>query len=90
MTLPRKQLAGSALSMTVLGFGAAPIGNLYRRVTDAEAHATVDAAWQGGVRVLRHGAALRAGVVRAPARGPRSPAIRARTTSSPPRSGASS
>jgi D-threo-aldose 1-dehydrogenase len=50
MTLPRKQLAGSALSMTVLGFGAAPIGNLYRRVTDAEAHATVDAAWQGGVR----------------------------------------
>jgi D-threo-aldose 1-dehydrogenase len=49
-TLPRRQLGGPALNMTVLGFGAAPIGNLYRRVTDAEAHATVHAAWQGGVR----------------------------------------
>jgi D-threo-aldose 1-dehydrogenase len=50
MTLPTRQLGGVSLSMTVLGFGAASIGNLYRSVTDAEAHATVHAAWQGGVR----------------------------------------
>jgi D-threo-aldose 1-dehydrogenase len=50
MTLPRRQLEGAALSLTVLGFGAASIGNLYRAITDAEAEATVHAAWQGGVR----------------------------------------
>ncbi|MBS44452.1 MAG: D-threo-aldose 1-dehydrogenase [Nocardioides sp.] len=33
-----------------LGFGAAPLGNMFRAVTDAEAHATVAAAWEGGVR----------------------------------------
>ncbi|MEU7475271.1 aldo/keto reductase [Lentzea sp. NPDC042327] len=33
-----------------LGFGAAPIGNLYREVSDAEAFGAVEAAWQTGVR----------------------------------------
>ncbi|HEX7308839.1 aldo/keto reductase [Lentzea sp.] len=33
-----------------LGFGGAPIGNLYREVSDAEASGAVDAAWQTGVR----------------------------------------
>ncbi|MBM9508720.1 aldo/keto reductase [Actinacidiphila acididurans] len=33
-----------------LGFGAAPLGNLYRPVDDATAAATVDAAWEEGVR----------------------------------------
>jgi D-threo-aldose 1-dehydrogenase len=33
-----------------LGFGAAPLGNMFRDIPDAEARATVDAAWEQGVR----------------------------------------
>jgi D-threo-aldose 1-dehydrogenase len=38
------------LSFTELGFGSAPIGNLFRSVPEAEARATLEAAWAGGVR----------------------------------------
>ena len=38
------------VSLTRLGFGAAPIGNLYGAVSDDEAFAAVDAAWESGVR----------------------------------------
>ena len=34
----------------VLGFGAAPIGNLFRPVTDEQARGAVDAAWDAGIR----------------------------------------
>ncbi|MFG1704517.1 aldo/keto reductase [Nonomuraea sp. M3C6] len=34
------------------GFGGAPIGNLYQGVTDEQARATVDAAWESGVRLF--------------------------------------
>ncbi|MEO3870387.1 aldo/keto reductase [Nonomuraea sp. B12E4] len=33
------------------GFGGAPIGNLYEGVTDEQARATVQAAWESGVRL---------------------------------------
>jgi D-threo-aldose 1-dehydrogenase len=33
-----------------LGFGAAPLGNMFRDIPDEEAAATVDAAWQQGTR----------------------------------------
>src|SRR5262245_49535718 len=33
-----------------LGFGAAPLGNMFREIPDAEAEATVDAAWGQGTR----------------------------------------
>jgi len=33
-----------------LGFGAAPLGNMFRNIPDQEAAATVDAAWQAGTR----------------------------------------
>ncbi|MFE2107742.1 aldo/keto reductase [Kitasatospora sp. NPDC059463] len=33
-----------------LGFGTAPLGNMYRAIPEAEALATVEAAWQQGVR----------------------------------------
>ena len=33
-----------------LGFGAAPLGNMFREIPDAEAEATVDAAWRQGTR----------------------------------------
>ena len=33
-----------------LGFGSAPLGNMFRDIPDAEAAATVEAAWQQGIR----------------------------------------
>src|SRR6201999_3926389 len=33
-----------------LGFGAAPLGNMFRNIPDAEADATVEAAWAAGTR----------------------------------------
>src|SRR5215468_1632252 len=33
-----------------LGFGTAPLGNMFRDIPDAEAAATVDAAWRQGIR----------------------------------------
>jgi D-threo-aldose 1-dehydrogenase len=33
-----------------LGFGTAPLGNMFRDIPDAEAAATVEAAWQQGIR----------------------------------------
>jgi D-threo-aldose 1-dehydrogenase len=38
------------VSLTRLGFGAAPIGNLYRAISDEEARAAVDVAWDSGIR----------------------------------------
>ncbi|MBR8041383.1 aldo/keto reductase [Burkholderia cenocepacia] len=34
----------------ILGFGTAPLGNMFRNIPDAEAAATVEAAWQHGIR----------------------------------------
>lgn len=33
-----------------LGFGSAPLGNMFRNIPEAEALATVDAAWEQGIR----------------------------------------
>ena len=33
-----------------LGFGTAPLGNMFRAIPDDEADATVDAAWTQGMR----------------------------------------
>lgn len=38
------------LTFTKLGFGAAPIGNLYRAISEADAQAVLSAAWNAGVR----------------------------------------
>jgi D-threo-aldose 1-dehydrogenase len=38
------------LSFTGLGFGAAPLGNLFRAISEDEAQAVLDAAWAAGVR----------------------------------------
>lgn len=35
---------------TRLGFGTAPLGNMFRDIPEAEARATVDAAWNDGIR----------------------------------------
>ena len=39
-----------ALLKGTLGFGTAPLGNMYRNIPEEEAIATVDAAWDNGVR----------------------------------------
>jgi D-threo-aldose 1-dehydrogenase len=33
-----------------LGFGTAPLGNMFRDIPDDEAYATVNAAWEHGTR----------------------------------------
>lgn len=44
------RLGNGGLTFTELGFGTAPLGNLYKAISDGEARATLDAAWEGGVR----------------------------------------
>ncbi|MEY9889409.1 D-threo-aldose 1-dehydrogenase [Catenulispora sp. MAP12-49] len=43
---------GRGVRLTDLAFGAAAIGNLFTAVTDQDARATVDAAWDAGIRVF--------------------------------------
>jgi D-threo-aldose 1-dehydrogenase len=40
----------STLLAGPLGFGTAPLGNMYRNISEEEAIATVDAAWAAGIR----------------------------------------
>jgi D-threo-aldose 1-dehydrogenase len=40
----------TGVRLTSLGFGGAPAGNLYQAMTDEEAHATFQAAWDAGIR----------------------------------------
>jgi D-threo-aldose 1-dehydrogenase len=44
------RLGRSAVRVSAIGFGAAPLGNLYRAVSDADAAATVEQAWVSGIR----------------------------------------
>ncbi len=43
-------LRGKLPHDAVLGFGTAPLGNMFRNIPEQEAAATVDAAWEQGVR----------------------------------------
>ena len=45
------KLGRTGLSAPALGFGATAIGGMYEEVSDAQAHATVDAAWNQGIRL---------------------------------------
>jgi D-threo-aldose 1-dehydrogenase len=44
------RLGNGGVSFTELGFGAAPLGNLYRAISEQEAQDTLNAAWDSGVR----------------------------------------
>jgi D-threo-aldose 1-dehydrogenase len=46
----RRRLGRTGLELPLLGFGAAPIANLYEPTTEAEAYATIEAAWDAGIR----------------------------------------
>jgi D-threo-aldose 1-dehydrogenase len=44
------RLGNGGVTLTELGFGAAPVANLYRAISDDEAQAVLTAAWDAGVR----------------------------------------
>ena len=46
----RVPLGATALTVTRLGLGTVPIGGLYEPVTEEQAHAVVERAWQHGLR----------------------------------------
>jgi len=41
---------GGSVPLTSIGFGTAPLGNLYRELSEQQAQDTLVAAWQGGIR----------------------------------------
>jgi D-threo-aldose 1-dehydrogenase len=50
--LPRRRLGRSPVSVTELSFGGAVIAGLYTEVSEEDARAAVDAAWEGGIRTF--------------------------------------
>lgn len=49
-SLPGRRLPKAGISLSELSLGCAQLGNLYREVSDCDAQATVDAAWDLGIR----------------------------------------
>lgn len=50
--LPRRRLGRTRLHVSELGLGTAPLGNLYRSVSDAEAHQTISSALAADINYL--------------------------------------
>lgn len=50
MSASRVRLGSTSVEVTRLGFGAAPIGNLFTPVGDEDARSAIDTAWDAGVR----------------------------------------
>ena len=48
----RRKLGKSGLEVPVIGFGGAPLGNLYQEFSDEQARATVSAAYDAGMRLF--------------------------------------
>lgn len=51
-TLPARPLGRSGIAVSALGFGGAPLGDLYARLDEATAIATVEAALAAGVNLI--------------------------------------
>ena len=49
--LARRQIGNTALTVSEIGFGGAPIGNFRFNVGDGDAHAAMAALWAGGGRL---------------------------------------
>jgi D-threo-aldose 1-dehydrogenase len=47
----QRTFARSGLKTSLLGFGSAPLGNLFRTITTADSHEMVRAAWDAGIRL---------------------------------------
>jgi len=52
MTLPTRPIGQTALRLSEVGFGAASLGNLNRRIDDATGRAAIDAAIAAGIRYV--------------------------------------
>jgi D-threo-aldose 1-dehydrogenase len=50
MSVPTRRVGTTKVHVTEVGFGGAPIGNLYSEVDDATTAAAVDAAWDADIR----------------------------------------
>lgn len=48
----RRRVGQTAMTVPTFGYGAAHLGELYSLVTEADAAATIDAAWDAGVRLF--------------------------------------
>ncbi|HEX7684894.1 MAG TPA: aldo/keto reductase [Trinickia sp.] len=48
----RRRIGRTSLEVTALGLGCAGLGGLYRDVGEADARATIDAAWEAGIRLF--------------------------------------
>ena len=48
--IAKRQVGRTGVAVTEMGFGGAPLGELFERVGEAEAQATLQAAWDAGVR----------------------------------------
>jgi|GEM_PF-4079565 len=50
--LPRRQLGRTAIKVSALGFGTAPLGDLYRQLDDGSAIAAVERALALGINLI--------------------------------------
>lgn len=50
--LVRRRLGKTGLEVTEIGFGTAPLGNLYEKIDDKVATQTIEAAWDAGLRFV--------------------------------------
>jgi D-threo-aldose 1-dehydrogenase len=48
--MQKRTIPGTNVALTTIGFGGAPIGNLYREVSNTDASAAIEAAWEHGIR----------------------------------------
>ena len=46
----KRQLGRIDLDLTILGFGTVAMGNLFKSISEADANATIGAAWDAGIR----------------------------------------
>ena len=51
----KRKLGSADLEVPVVGFGGAPLGNMYEAFSDEQARATVEAAYDAGMRLYGHG-----------------------------------
>ncbi len=50
--LQQRRLGKTGLQVTEIGFGTAPLGNLYKKIDDTVAAQTIQAAWDAGLRFV--------------------------------------